>query len=40
MHNHTIKLEGGDSLKEPIYKLSEKKLGILKKYLDKYLWKS
>ena len=39
MHNHTIKLEGANLQKGPIYKLSEKELGILKKYLDKCLQK-
>ena len=38
-HNHTIELEGGDSPKEPIYKLSDKELGTLKVYIDECLRK-
>ena len=39
-HNYTIELEGGNSLKELIYKLSDKELGTLKIYIDECLRKS
>ena len=39
LHNYAIELEGGDSLKGPIYKLSDKELSILKVYIDECLRK-
>ena len=38
-HDHMIDLVRGDLLKSPTYKLSKKKLGILKEYLDNNLSK-
>ena len=38
-HNYTIELEGGNPPKGPIYKLSDKELGILKVYIDECLRK-
>ena len=38
-HDHTIKLVRGNPPKISIYKLSEKKLGVLRKYLDRALGK-
>ena len=38
-HDHMINLVGGDPLKSLIYKLSKKKLGVLKEYLDNNLSK-
>ena len=38
-HDHVINLVREDPLKSPVYKLSEKKLGVLKEYLDNNLSK-